>query len=148
MRTFKTGTTKIDVVAQISRDALELDQLVLTRFQGSAAIANTAFRVGRALLRQTIGRIRDSLSGHIPELTGFFAKCAEAAKCADRPCEQSNFGLKDCPGWASAAGFSFCRKKSLVLGYRQTSPMKGLHARSSGSACARDGGRLTALSGF
>jgi len=104
MRTFKTGTTKIDVVAQISRDALELDQLVLTRFQGSAAIDSS---IGRALLRQTIGRIRDSLSGHIPELTGFFAKCAEAAKCADQPCEQSNFGLKDCPGWAGAAGFFF-----------------------------------------
>ena len=122
MRTFKTGTTKIDVVAQISRDALELDQLVLTRFQGSAAIDSS---IGRALLRQTIGRIRDSLSGHIPELTGFFAKCAEAAKCADRPCEQSNFGLKDCPGWASAAGFSFCRKKSLVLGYRANLPDEG-----------------------
>ena len=53
MRTFKTGTTKIDVVAQISRDALELDQLVLTRFQGSAAIANTAFR---ALVERYCGK--------------------------------------------------------------------------------------------
>lgn len=44
MRTFLAGTTKIDVVAQISREALELDRLVLSRFQGSAAIAHAAFQ--------------------------------------------------------------------------------------------------------
>jgi hypothetical protein len=31
MRTFVTGITKIDVLAQISREALELDWLVLSR---------------------------------------------------------------------------------------------------------------------
>ena len=145
MRTFKTGTTKIDVVAQISRDALELDQLVLTRFQGSAAIDSS---IGRALLRQTIGRIRDSLSGHIPELIGFFAKCAEAVKCADQPCGQSNFGLKDCLAGQCHWVFLFAARRASLLAIGQTSPMKGLHARSSGSARARDGVRLTALSGF
>jgi hypothetical protein len=44
MRTFVAGTTKIDVVAQISREALELDWLVLSRFEGSPTIAHQAFR--------------------------------------------------------------------------------------------------------
>ena len=44
MRTFVAGTTKIDVVAQISREALELDWLVLSRFEGSPTIAREAFR--------------------------------------------------------------------------------------------------------
>jgi hypothetical protein len=44
MRTFVAGTTKIDVVAQISREDLELDRLVLGRFEGSETIANAAFR--------------------------------------------------------------------------------------------------------
>ena len=44
MRTFVAGTTKIDVVAQISREALEFDWLVLSRFEGSPAIAHQAFR--------------------------------------------------------------------------------------------------------
>jgi len=44
MRTFVAGTTKIDVVAQISREALELDWLVLSRFEGSPTIAHEAFR--------------------------------------------------------------------------------------------------------
>jgi hypothetical protein len=44
MRTFVAGTTKIDVVAQISREALELDWLVLSRLEGSPAIAHEAFR--------------------------------------------------------------------------------------------------------
>jgi hypothetical protein len=43
MRTFVAGTTKIDVVAQISWGALELDRLVLSRFEGSPAIAHQAF---------------------------------------------------------------------------------------------------------
>jgi hypothetical protein len=44
MRTFVVGTTKIDVVAHISREDLELDRLVLSRFEGSETIANTAFQ--------------------------------------------------------------------------------------------------------
>lgn len=44
MRTFVAGTTKIDVIAQISQDDLELDRLVLSRFEGSATIANVAFQ--------------------------------------------------------------------------------------------------------
>jgi hypothetical protein len=44
MRTFVAGTTKIDVLAQISREALELDWLVLSRFEGSPTIAHEAFR--------------------------------------------------------------------------------------------------------
>jgi hypothetical protein len=44
MRTFIAGATKIDVVAQISREALELDWLVLSRFEGSPIIAHGAFR--------------------------------------------------------------------------------------------------------
>jgi hypothetical protein len=43
MRTFVTGTTRIDVVAQISQGALELDRLVLSRFEGSQTIAHEAF---------------------------------------------------------------------------------------------------------
>jgi hypothetical protein len=43
MRTFVTGTTRIDVVAQISQGALELDRLVLMRFEGSRTIAHEAF---------------------------------------------------------------------------------------------------------
>jgi hypothetical protein len=44
MRTFVAGTTKIDVIAHISREDLELDCLVLSRFEGSETIANAAFR--------------------------------------------------------------------------------------------------------
>ena len=44
MRTFIVGTTKIDVVAHISREDLELDRLVLSRFEGSEMIANAAFQ--------------------------------------------------------------------------------------------------------
>ena len=44
MRTFIAGTTKIDVIAHISREDLELDRLVLSRFEGSETIANAAFR--------------------------------------------------------------------------------------------------------
>ena len=44
MRTFVAGKTKIDVIAQISREDLELDRLVLSRFEGSATIANAAFQ--------------------------------------------------------------------------------------------------------
>jgi hypothetical protein len=43
MRTFVAGTTKIDVVAQISQEALELDRLVLSHFEGSRTIAHEAF---------------------------------------------------------------------------------------------------------
>ena len=35
MRTFFSDTTKIDVIAQISGDDLEVDRLVLRRFEGS-----------------------------------------------------------------------------------------------------------------
>jgi hypothetical protein len=44
MRTFVVGTTKIEVIAQISREELELDRLVLSRFEGSATTANAAFQ--------------------------------------------------------------------------------------------------------
>jgi hypothetical protein len=44
MRTFVAGATKIDVIAHISRDDLELDRLVLFGFEGSQTIANAAFR--------------------------------------------------------------------------------------------------------
>ena len=44
MRTFVVGTTKIDVIAHISRGDLELDRLVLSRFEGSETIANAAFQ--------------------------------------------------------------------------------------------------------
>jgi hypothetical protein len=44
MRTFVVGTTKIDVIAHISREDLELDQLVLSRFEGSEIVANAAFQ--------------------------------------------------------------------------------------------------------
>ena len=44
MRTFIAGKTKIDVIAHISREDLELDRLVLSRFEGSETIANAAFR--------------------------------------------------------------------------------------------------------
>jgi hypothetical protein len=43
MRTFVSGTTRIDVVAQISQEALELERLVLSRFEGSRTIAHEAF---------------------------------------------------------------------------------------------------------
>ena len=44
MRTFVVGATKIDVIAHISREDLELDRLVLSRFEGSEMIANAAFQ--------------------------------------------------------------------------------------------------------
>ena len=44
MRTFVAGATKIDVIAHISQEDLELDRLVLSRFEGSEAIANAAFQ--------------------------------------------------------------------------------------------------------
>jgi hypothetical protein len=44
MRTFVAGTTKIDVIAHIGGEDLELNRLVLTRFEGSETIANAAFR--------------------------------------------------------------------------------------------------------
>ena len=44
MRTFVAGETKIDVIAHISQEDLELDRLVLSRFEGSETIANAAFQ--------------------------------------------------------------------------------------------------------
>jgi hypothetical protein len=44
MRTFVVGATKINVIAQISHEVLELDRLVLSRFDGCATVANAAFR--------------------------------------------------------------------------------------------------------
>ena len=44
MRTFVVGTTKIDVIAHISREDLELDRLILRRFEGSETLANAAFQ--------------------------------------------------------------------------------------------------------
>jgi hypothetical protein len=53
MRTFVAGTTRIDVIAHISREDLELDNLVLSRFEGSEMIANAAFQ---ALVSRYRGR--------------------------------------------------------------------------------------------
>ena len=39
MRTFFSDTTKIDVIAHISGDDLEVDRLVLRRFEGSETAA-------------------------------------------------------------------------------------------------------------
>jgi hypothetical protein len=44
MRTFTAGTTKIDVIAHISQEDLELDRLVLSRFEGSEIAANAALK--------------------------------------------------------------------------------------------------------
>jgi hypothetical protein len=44
MRTFVAGKTKIDVIAHISQDSLELDRLVLSRFEGSEPIAKAALQ--------------------------------------------------------------------------------------------------------
>ncbi len=44
MRTFIAGTTKIDIIAHISREDLELERLVLHRFEGSESAANAAFQ--------------------------------------------------------------------------------------------------------
>ena len=44
MRTFFSDTTKIDVIAHISGDDLEVDRLVLRRFEGSETTANAAFQ--------------------------------------------------------------------------------------------------------
>ena len=44
MRTFFSDTTKIDVIAHISGDDLEVDRLVLRRFEGSETIATAAFQ--------------------------------------------------------------------------------------------------------
>jgi hypothetical protein len=44
LRTFVVGTTKIDVIAHISREDLELDRLILRRFEGSETLANAAFQ--------------------------------------------------------------------------------------------------------
>ena len=44
MRTFIAGTTKIDIIAHISREDLELEGLVLHRFEGSESTAKAAFQ--------------------------------------------------------------------------------------------------------
>ena len=44
MRTFFSDTTKIDVIAHISGDDLEVDRLVLRRFEGSETTATAAFQ--------------------------------------------------------------------------------------------------------
>ena len=72
MRTFVVGTTKLDVIADISREDLELDRLVLSRFEGSEMIANAAFQAlvdryrGRPLAEYALappGGDRTQLSG-------------------------------------------------------------------------------------
>jgi hypothetical protein len=45
MRTFMADTTKIDVIAHISLEGLELDRLVLRGFEGSETAANAAFQI-------------------------------------------------------------------------------------------------------
>jgi hypothetical protein len=52
MRMFVVGATKINVIAQISNEDLELDRLVLSRFDGSPTVASAA-------LRTLIDRYRD-----------------------------------------------------------------------------------------
>jgi hypothetical protein len=44
MRTFVAGTTRVGLVAQISREALEPDCLVLARFAAAPTIAHEALR--------------------------------------------------------------------------------------------------------
>jgi hypothetical protein len=44
MRTFLADTTKIDVIAHITGDDLEIDRLVLRRFEGSEIAATAAFQ--------------------------------------------------------------------------------------------------------
>ena len=44
MRTFVAGETKIDVIAHISQEDLELDRLMLSRFEGSETIATRLFK--------------------------------------------------------------------------------------------------------
>ena len=44
LRTFVIGTTKIDVTAHIGAENLELDRLILGRFEGSETLANAAFQ--------------------------------------------------------------------------------------------------------
>jgi hypothetical protein len=44
MRTFTVDTTKIDVIAHISLEGLEVDRLMLRGFEGSERTANAAFR--------------------------------------------------------------------------------------------------------
>jgi hypothetical protein len=44
MRTFLADATKIDVIAYISGDDLEVDRLVLRRFEGSETAATAAFQ--------------------------------------------------------------------------------------------------------
>jgi hypothetical protein len=67
MRRFVARTTKIDVVAQISREALELDWLVLSRFDGSATVAQRPGR--RASLNFTVPAPRQRTSTTILDLT-------------------------------------------------------------------------------
>jgi hypothetical protein len=44
MRTFLVDTTKIDVIAHISGDDLQIDRLFLRRFEGSETAATAAFQ--------------------------------------------------------------------------------------------------------
>ena len=44
MRTYLADTIKIDVIAYISGDDLEVDRLVLRRFEGSETAATAAFQ--------------------------------------------------------------------------------------------------------
>ena len=44
LRIFVIGSTKIDVIAHISSEDLELDRLILGRFEGSETLANAAFQ--------------------------------------------------------------------------------------------------------
>jgi hypothetical protein len=56
MRTFFSDTTKIDVIAHISGDDLEVDRLVLRRFEGSETTAAAAFQknCGRPLAEYAV----------------------------------------------------------------------------------------------
>jgi hypothetical protein len=56
MRTFFSDTTKIDVIAHISGDDLEVDRLVLRRFEGSETTTAAAFQknCGRPLAEYAV----------------------------------------------------------------------------------------------
>ena len=58
MRTFISNTTKIDVIAHISGDDLEVDRLVLRRLRGIGDNRRCHFpKAGRPLLWQAVGGV-------------------------------------------------------------------------------------------
>ena len=74
MRTFVAGTTKIDVIAHISQEDLELDRLVLSRFERSAVAGPRPSRRPRNVRRDPPRPKRTEISE-----TGAFATCSTSA---------------------------------------------------------------------